>query len=152
MASPWLPPERVRRTESGRFGVGASVVALPLSLPGLPPPQPGRPGRPDRPRPRRPLRPQRDATPPAGLRPAAGARAAEFTPLSFFPGVSGLGAPRIASEKATVFDEPSIRLLIALDCWKANIPEVGTLARLVGTADLPPRTSVVEPMQPSYEL
>ena len=62
------------------------------------------------------------------------------------------GFPTVDSAKAIVLDVPSITAAIDLLCWKAKRPVVGTLARL-GVAvlvfePLPPRMSVVAPMQP----
>src|SRR5262249_23154939 len=67
-------------------------------------------------------------------------------------GPRAAGFPTVDSAKATVLDVPSMTALIALLCWKAKRPVVGTLDRF-GVAVLvfeppPPRMSVVAPMQP----
>jgi hypothetical protein len=47
------------------------------------------------------------------------------SPISFCP-ASALSLPTVDSAKAIVFEVPSTMALIALHCWLANIPVVGT--------------------------
>src|SRR5262249_4014393 len=73
------------------------------------------------------------------------------TPTSLV-GPRAAGVPTVDSAKATVLDVPSITAPIALLCWNAKRPVVGTLDRF-GVAVLvfeppPPRISVVAPMEP----
>src|SRR5262245_31690586 len=83
--------------------------------------------------------------------PSPGSDDTPTRPTSFV-GPRAAGFPTVDSAKATVLDAPSTRALIALLCWKANTPVVGTLDRF-GVAVLvfvppPPRMSVVAPIDP----